>query len=105
MAIELEKIKLNEASVAYSKLTDAEAKERVQQVKNSIKEILHSAEISKDPRKMFELRELQSSLAWFKLNKNMSKYFDIVSSGPSMRAAKRHPHVGNIGSRKPNRQK
>lgn len=105
MAIELEKIKLNEASVAYSKLTDAEAKERIQQLKNSIKKILHSAEISKDPRKMFELRELHSSLAWFKLNKNRFKYFDIVSSGPSMRAAKRHPHVGNIGSRKPKRQK
>ena len=31
--------------------------------------------------------------------------FDIVSSGPSMRAAKRHPHVGNNISRNPNRQK
>jgi len=97
--------KLNEASVAYSLLTDEEAKDRVAQVKQSIRDILHSAEVSKDPRKIMELRELQSSLAWLKLNKNRSKYFDIVTSGPSMRSAKRHPHVGNIGSRKQNRQK
>lgn len=84
---------LDERAVQYSLLTDAEAAAQVQQVRNRIKEIKSSAEIGKDPRLVWELRELTNSLAWYKANKNRSKFFKINSVGASMRKAKRHPNA------------
>lgn len=83
----------DEAAVQYSKLTDKEAKARVQLVKDRINELKSDAELSDDPRKIYELRQLYSARAWYRLNKNRSKYFKIVTSGPSMRKAQRHPDV------------
>lgn len=84
---------LDERAVQYSLLTDAEAAAQVQQVRNRIKEIKSSSEIEKDPRLVWELRELTNSLAWYKANKNSSKFFKINSVGASMRKAKRHPNA------------
>ena len=84
---------LDERAVQYSLLTDAESAAQVQQVRNRIKEIKSSAEIGKDPRLVWELRELTNSLAWYKANKNRSKFFKINSEGASMRKAKRHPNA------------
>lgn len=81
----------DEASVKYAELSDEKALEQVQKVKDRIAELKTSAEISEDPRKVFELRELYSSLSWYRMNKNRSRYFKIISSGASMRKAKRHP--------------
>jgi len=93
----------DEAAVKYSKLTDEEAKAQVQKVKDRIKEIRSDAEVSKDPRKMWELRELFKALSWYKLNKNRSKYFRIDSVGPSMRRARRHPDDPSAKNRRKNR--
>ena len=84
---------LDERAIKYALLTDAEAAAQVQQVQNRIKEIKSSAEIGKDPRLVWELRELTNSLAWYKANKNRSKFFKINSVGASMRKAKRHPNA------------
>jgi len=90
----------DEAALAYSKLTDKEAKVQVDKVKTRIKEIKTTADIGKDPRLMFELRELYSTLAWYRMNKNRSKFFRLSTLGPSMRRAKRHPDVRSTARRK-----
>jgi len=89
----------DEAAVQYSKLTDEEAKERVQAVKDRIKELKSNAELTQDPRKLYELRQLYHALYWYKQNKNRSKYFRIDTKGPSMRRAKRHPDATSIKHR------
>ena len=87
---------LDERSVQYSKLTDVEAAAQVKQVKDRIKEIRNSAEVGKDPRTIWELRELTNSLAWYNANKNRSKSFKMTTLGASMRKAKRHPNVESL---------
>lgn len=81
----------DQAAVQYSKLTDEEAKEQRQKVIDRIREIKGRADIGEDPRLIFELRELYSSLAWYRANKNRSRFFRIDTLGPSMRRATRHP--------------
>lgn len=95
---------LDERAVAYSKLTDEEANEQVQKVKNRIKEIRGAAELASNPQLVWELRELTSSLAWYKMNKHRSKFFKLITSGPSMRKAKRHPNAESLKRRGTNRQ-
>ena len=84
---------LDDRAVKYALMTDEEAAAQVQQVKDRIKEIKASADIGKDPRLVWELRELTNSLAWYKTNKNRSKFFKIITPGASMRRAKRHPNA------------
>jgi len=95
---------LDERAVAYSKLTDEEAKAQVQQVKDRIKEIQSTAELSNNPQLVWELRELTSSLAWYRMNKLRSKFFKVFTLGASMRKAKRHPNAESLKRRGTNRQ-
>lgn len=81
-----------EKAEAWANLSDSEAKQHITDLKSKIKE-LHSAKISEDPRKVFELRELISALNWCKKNKLRSRHFRIITNGPSMRQATRHPNV------------
>lgn len=90
----------------WAKLSDKEAKQHVLDLKAQIKEVQTSAEIGKDPRKVMELRELISTLSWCKKNKLRSKFFRVITSGSSMRQARRHPdarsfkHTGKAGQKR-----
>lgn len=105
MAKETENYEFDDTSVKYASLTDEEAKTQVQRVKDRIKEIRGAANLSDNPQMIFELRELHSALAWYKANKNRSRYFKVVSSGASMRKAKRHPDGRSFRCGKPSGQK
>ena len=82
----------------WAKLSDKEAKQHVLDLKAQIKEVQTSAEIGKDPRKVMELRELISTLSWCKKNKLRSKFFRVITNGPSMRQARRHPDARSFKS-------
>ena len=82
----------------WAGLTDAEAKQHVKDLKTQIKEVQTSAEIGNDPRKVMELRELISTLSWCRKNKLRSKFFRVITDGPSMRQAKRHPDARSFKS-------
>lgn len=94
-----------EKAEAWANLSDSEAKQHIADLKSKIKE-LHSAKISEDPRKVFELRELMSALNWCKKNKLRSRHFRIITNGPSMRQSQRHPdarsfkHTGKAGQKR-----
>lgn len=81
------KVKLDPAAVQYSKLTDKEAKEKVDNIKQQIKDLKALENLGKDPVNVARLKELYTTLAWHKANKNRSKYFRIDTNGPSMRRA------------------
>lgn len=81
----------DDAALKYASMTEEEAKQHVAELKRKVKEIEGDANLSSNPSKIHELRELKSSLAWFRLNKHRSKYFKILPVTPSMRKAKRHP--------------
>ena len=78
------------AAVQYAKLTDEEAAARVSSIKQQIRDTAALENLTKDPANIARLRELKSELHWLKANKNRSKYFKIVTSGPSMRRATRY---------------
>ena len=83
-----------ESALAWSKLSDAEAKARMQDIKTQIKE-LNVSDLTKDPIKLKQLEELTVALHWCKANKYRSKYFRITSLGRSLRKARRHPENGS----------
>ena len=58
MAKRIENYEFDDASVKYASLTDEEAKVQVQQVKDHIKKIRGTANLSNNPQLIFELREL-----------------------------------------------
>lgn len=91
-----EKYDFDPAAEAYSKSTDAEAAAQVANLKEKIREIRSLADLGSDPAKVMELRHLTSALAWYKANKNRSKYFRIDSNGPSMRHANRHAKASSL---------
>jgi hypothetical protein len=95
MELRLSKEELDPAAVAYAALTDEQAREQVKKVRLRIAEIKGIAEIGKNPQVIMELRSLYAALEWYNHNKNRSKHFNIVSSGPSMRRANRHPNTSN----------
>lgn len=81
--------KFDDTAVEFSKLTDEEAAERMQKVKDRIKEIKGLESISQDPKLIWEMRELQTSLSWMRANKNRSKYFKIEGGTFTNRKARR----------------
>ena len=85
------KHELDERSVAYAALSDKEAYEKKKELRDKIRDIQHMSDLSKNPQKVFEARELTSVLAFFRLNKYRSKFFKLHTTGPSMRQANRHP--------------
>ena len=93
ISLEEQEEKQKEMAERWANLTDEEAKAHVRELKAQIKTVKNSAEIGKDPRKVFELRELISSLSWCKKNKLRSRFFRVITNGPSMRQARRHPDV------------
>jgi len=81
----------------WAGLSDKDAKQHISDLKAKIKE-LHSAELGNDPRKVMELRELMSTLSWCKKNKLRSINFKVITAGPSIRQAQRHPNVRSFKS-------
>ena len=89
--VTLTKQELDPKAVAYAELSDEEAALKVKDLKARIKEIQHTADLSKNPQLIYEARELTQSLAWYRLNKNRSRFFKLTTVGASMRQANRHP--------------
>ena len=87
----MQKQELDERSVAYAALSDKEATAKRKDLKDRIKEIQHMSDLSQNPQKVYEARELTGALAFLRLNKFRSKFFKLTTTGPSMRQAKRHP--------------
>lgn len=89
----------DDSAVKFASLSDEEATEQVNKVKDRITELQSLDGLEEDPRKIMELRNLKESLHWYKANKYRSKYFKIESAGRSMRKAKRHPEISTFKNR------
>ncbi|WP_428743112.1 hypothetical protein [Tenacibaculum sp.] len=86
----------DDASLKYASMTEEEAKNHKANLRNKIKELEGDLASGVDPVKVHQLREMKSTLAWFKANKLRSKYFRLDTAGASMRRAKRHPETNSF---------